>query len=275
MLTRHPLTRAEVAAPVSEWLPGCVFLRCPKTGLEWLHPAGEEVFPDFAGWAEEMHRAGEAGTFASMTPPFERAALAWTRQYVPPGAEIVELFAETGRFAWQLRRGGYRPLLADPLGSHVSMLNRHGFEARQARTPEELPAGWINPAAVFILESLVRLQDPLRLLDAVRNRFPNALLYVTVPSPRRPLKLPDNHFRSGYPPDFKTRWTLPALRLAVAQAGYDVRARTITPGLITAVPPARWKRRLFNVAVNALLWVNRELEFSYAAWGRPRSRPCN
>lgn len=271
MITRHPITREETAVTATDWFSGCSYLRCPRTGFEWLDPAPPSVFPDFSVYADRLLREDNPVALRDHSPPFERAADAWVRTHVPTGATVVELFAETGRFAWHLRRNGYRVQLADPVTNHVATLQRHGFCAVQFADVGSIPGSWSDPAAVVVLESLIRLPDPRGFLESIRSRWPRALIYVTVPSPRRPLKLADVDHRGGFPPDFLTRWTRPALHEALTLAGYDVNSATLTPASHRFVEPGRWKRRLFNVAFDLMLRANREFEFSYAAWGVPRA----
>lgn len=271
MITRHPLTREEITAVATDWFPGCVYFRCPRTGLEWLDPAPPSVFPDFSVYADRLQREGNPVVFRDHSPPFERAAHAWVRAHIPAGATVVELFAETGRFAWHIRRDGYRVQLADPVANHITTLQRHGFVAVQAAEVGSLPVSWGEPTAVIVLESLIRVSAPRDFLASIQKRWPRARLYLTVPSPRRPLKLDDVNHRGGFPPDFLTRWTRPALHEALTLAGYQADTALVTPASHRYVEPGRWKRRLFNLAFDLMLRANREFEFSYAAWGVPRA----
>jgi hypothetical protein len=270
MILRHPLTRHEIAVEASDWFAGCAYFRCPRTGFEWLHPAPASVFPDFSHYADRLHRENHPVSFRDHTPPFERAALAWVKKELRPGATIAEFFAETGRVAWHLQRDGYKIQLADPVANHVMMLRRHGFDAVQSADANSLPASWGEPDAVLILESLIRLSDPRGFLESLRRRWPRARLFVTVPSPRRPLKLEGVNHRGGFPPDFLTRWTLPALHEALTLSGCQTRSWIVTPASHRLVEPGRWKRRVFNAAFDLMLRANGEFEFSFAAAATPQ-----
>lgn len=273
MILTHPISGRETHAEAAEWLPGCAYFRCPKTGLEWLDPVPENapVFPDFSVYADGLLAGAAPGIIGALLEPNERAALAWTHANVARGARIVELFAETGRFAWQLRSEGYDVRLADPLASHVAVLRKHGFTAQQSASPEDLPASWADADAVIILESIVRSPRPAALMAALRARFPRAQVFLTAPSMRRPLKLPGVDRRTGYPPDFLTRWTVAALRELLAAHGYAARGRAVTPRLLASAGRRGWRGKIYLALMVLLMRMSREYEFSVSAWGRPRS----
>jgi hypothetical protein len=276
MILIHPVRQCEVHAEAAEWLPGCAYFRCTETGLEWLYPQplGVPVFPDFSAYGDQLLASASPEIVRRSSPPNEHAAFAWARKHLKPRSVVLELFAESGRFAWWMRETGYRVHVADPLATHTSVLRKYGFPSAQALLPEELPAEWPLPDVVFILESIVRLPKPRAYLEALRGRFPAAKVYLTAPSMRRPLKLQSVTCRGGYPPDFMTRWTMPALRSLLQHAGYEAEGRTITPMLLrsVALQPYRWKRHIFNCLLNASLWLNGEREFSVSAWGQPHAR---
>lgn len=272
MILHHPITGRETHAEVAEWLPDCAYFRCPRTGLEYLDPLPDcgPVFPDFSAYADELLAAATPDIMKLDSPPNEQAALQWVQTHLRPGTKIVELFAEVGRFAWRLRSIGYEVHLADPLGSHVTVLRKHGFAALQTANPGELPTDWSDAEAVIILESIVRVPQPGMFMAAVRARFPRADVYLTAPSLRRPLKLPGVDRRAGYPPDFLTRWTVPALRELLITNGYVVRGRNVTPRLLESLNHRRWRGRIDSVLIILLMLASGEYEFSVSAWGRPR-----
>jgi hypothetical protein len=182
---------------------------------------------------------------------------------------VVELFAESGRFAWRVREAGFAVCLADPLAAQVTVLRRHGFAAVCATQPTELPADWADAEAVVVLESIVRVPRPGAFLAGVRMRFPHAQVFLTAPSLRRSLKLPEVDRGVGYPPDFLTRWTVPALRELLTASGYAAQGRSITPGVLARSRGWRWRRRFFWAFQVCLMRAAGEYEYSVCAWGRP------
>jgi hypothetical protein len=272
MILLHPITRREIHAEACEWVSGGAYFRCPSTGFEWFYPqpSNVPVFPDFSEVAEAILQNPDAETILNAMPVNEIAALAWVEKNVRRGARIVELFAETGRFAWLLKDRGFEVYLADPLASHVSALSKKGFRAVQALSPSELPGDYVEPEAVIILESLVRLPDPLRYVESVRRRFPKASIYLTVPTMRRPLMILRSSSGVGYPPDFLTRWTKAALHLLLEEAGYKAHSKIIRPRFASEFSYKSWKNFLFWKLSSLFMWANGELEFSLAAWGSPR-----
>ncbi len=272
MILQSPITLREVDARPTEWLPGCAYFECPESGVQFVNPvpAVSPVFPDFAAYGDELltQLRTDRTPLAADTPPVERHALAWARRHLPPGAPVIELFSECGRFAWQLRDAGFEVRTADPLASHVAVLRRHGFPSEHSLCPDGTDGP--PPAAIFILESIVRLPQPRRFVEDLRRRFANAHLYVSAPSQRRSLKLPGVRQRAGYPPDFVTRWTAAALRSLLVHSGYEAEGATVTPMLTRLTPRGRFKRRLFVLAWTTLLRLGGEYEHSVVAWGRPR-----
>jgi hypothetical protein len=242
------------------------------SGVEFLdpQPANVPVFPDFSAYGDELFAKSRSAVLETIQPN-ERFALAWAKRHLSAGAPVVELFAESGRFAWLLRDAGFRVHVADPLASHAAMLGRHGLPSVQALCPDSTTA-WPEPAAVFVLESIVRLPRPRAFVEQVRTRFPGAKIFLTAPSPHRPLKLPLINNRGGYPPDFMTRWSAPALGALLKHAGYEtVVEAAITPMLTRLTSRTRPKRLLFNFGWSTLLRLAGEYEFSVSAWSAPRT----
>lgn len=272
VILKHPITGREIHARAVEWLLGAAYFHSARSGVQWLDPlpSGGPVFPDFSAYADELLGSATPGQIAALLPPNECAALEWVRESLSANAKIVELFAETGRFARQLQSSGYTIYLADPLAAHVAVLRKHAFTAVCATNPAELPADWSDAEAVIILESIVRVPRPGEFMAAVRAHFPRAKIYLTAPSLRRPLKMPGVDHRTGYPPDFLTRWTAPALRELLDASGYESRARRITPRMLRSAANRGWRGRMFVVAMILLMAVSGEYEFSVSAWGRPR-----
>jgi len=269
MILKHPISGHEVHAVAAEWLPGCAYFRCRQTGLQWLDPIppGAPVFPDFSRYADGQLDAASPETIVLSMPPNEIVGREWVQKELQPAAKIVEFFAETGRFACWLRFSGYRVYLADPLDAHVAVLRKHGFPAEQTADPADIPREYCDADAVIVFESLVRLKDPGKFIRAIRDNFPKAKIFLTAPSMRRSLKVHGVDRRCGYPPDFLTRWTVPALRALLQANGYNARAKAITPQLF-----ARWNeqtlaRKLYLLLMVPLMFLSKEYEFSVSASG--------
>jgi hypothetical protein len=268
--TPCPACRSTANKPVAEQLESGAFNLCTECGLQYVDPqvADRPVFRDFAeaGQALFSRLQGE-GAVAKVLTPNERAALGWAGHTLAPGAPVLELCCESGRFLLGLKSMGLEPIGMDPLAGHVEMLRRWGFTVKQGWV-ESYPGDWPSPAAVVLLESLVRFPEPIRLLEGIRRRFPRVPIYVSVPSPRRSLKVPEFDRRLDYPPDHLTRWTPRALLGALKHAGYSGHCRTCHVRI-------RWregslKKRLLKIAFAATLRLTGESEYSICAAGWPR-----
>lgn len=257
------------AAPsgVAEALDGgAAYLRCGGCGVEWVDPVpeGTPVFVDFTDAGRVMFgelRAGEP--LAGMLTANEALTLAALRRGARPGAAVLELCCESGRFLAALRGAGFRPLGADPLPRPIEMLRGEGFEVARGG-PADVPAEW-SPDAVVLVESLVRFPDPVALLAEVRARFPRAVVHLAVSSPRQSLKLPENDRRHNYPPHHLVRWTARGLAAALERAGYSARARTTRAWI-------NWpnRRGMFGNTLALVLRATGQAEHSFLATGTPR-----
>jgi len=258
---------------VAETLEDSSIRQCAVCGLQYVAPvpADVPVFADFAedGLALLSNLANGAANGASIDfaiTPNERAVLRWLQRHVPRSAPVLELCCESGRFLAALRSRGFSPFGMDPLPSHAAMLRTMGFSVRLGHV-EDCPAEWPEPAAVIILESLVRFPDPVSLLQAVHKRFPRALLCLSVPSPRRSLKVPEFDRRLDYPPHHLTRWTPKALTTAMKNAGYRGACRLAHVDLKWRREP--WERKILKILFGAFLRIAGESEYSIVAIGRP------
>lgn len=271
MILPCPICRQERHAPVTEWLRGSAYHRCASCGVEFIEPrpGTAPVFPDYSAHAARvLEQANDRWTMLNAEQPSEYYARQWARTHLPAGAVTLELYAETGRLAWWLRRAGFQVQAADPVATHAAVLRDYGFTVAQGQL-DDIPVEWPAPAAIFVLESIVRVLDPRGLIEGVRDRWPTAAVFITAPSALRSLKLPGSESRGYLPPDFVTRWDSNALQRLLATCGYRAHARPITPGLVSRLPLSRPKRRLINLARAMLLRANGEYVFSECAWGLP------
>ena len=265
-----PLCPSSAGPALAEELDEGAFYRCPSCRLEYVDPvpSGAPLFQDFSASGESLLQSVDEGMpLAPALTPNERAVLRRLERDLPAQSAVLELCCESGRFLAMLRHRRFRALGMDPLPGPVRMLRRRGFDV-EAGLVEEVPAAWPTPAAVVLLESLVRFPKPLELLQAVRRRFPNAVLYLTAPSPRRSLKLPQFDRRLDYPPDHLTRWSPLALRRLLEQAGY--RAKVTRIFVTLHVWRGRFRNRVLKMIFWTLLRLWGELDYSIMAVGRTR-----
>ncbi|MFH1221342.1 MAG: methyltransferase domain-containing protein [Candidatus Eisenbacteria bacterium] len=256
--------------PVAEELESGAFILCTECGLQYVGPtvADQPVFQDFTEAGQALFSSLETeGAVAKVLTPNERAALEWIGHALAPGASVLELCCESGRFLLGLKSRGLEPIGMDPLAGHVEMLRRRGFAVKQGWV-ESYPGDWPRPAAVVLLESLVRFPEPIGLLEGIRRRFPRAPIYLSVPSPRRSLKVPEFDRRLDYPPNHLTRWTPRALLGALEHAGYRGKCRTCHIRI-------KWRegslrKRLLKAAFAASLRLAGESEYSICATGWPQ-----
>jgi hypothetical protein len=243
------------------------YLECEACGLQFLRPtpAGTPVFQDFAGYARALQAEVAAGSPVEETlTPGEKVMLSWLERDVPQGKAVLEVCCESGRFLLALRERAYRPYGTDPLESHVEAVRDGGLPAWLG-VVEDVPEDWPQPAAVVLLESLVRFPDPAQVVGRIRERFPEAALYLSAPSARRSLKLPEFDRRLAYPPHHLTRWSKRSLERLLEGAGYRARCTTLKVSL-------NWptRRGMFGNTLALVLRLTGEGEYAFLAVGRPR-----
>jgi hypothetical protein len=168
-----------------------------------------------------------------------------------------------------LEASGFRPFGMDPLPAHADSLKELGFEVARGSV-ESYPENWPEPRAVIMLESLVRFPAPKDLLTDIKRRFPAALLCLSVPSPRRSLKVPEFDRRLDYPPDHLTRWTRPALEHLLERAGYE--GDTWICHVNMNWGQGSMKKRLLRFSCAAVLRVLGEFDYSICATGLPKPK---
>jgi hypothetical protein len=269
MLRSCPACGSTSYRPVAEHLGAEVFRLCPDCGLQHIGniATAVPVFQDFSaavpatsGWA-----AGNGGGLPLTSN--ESAILRWLERTVPPHSPVLEVCCESGRFLAGLKSRDFDPLGMDPLPAHVEALRRTGLKVAPG-SAEAYPSDWPEPSAVVMLESLVRFPDPAGLINAIRRRFPGAPLGLSVPTPRRSLRVPEFDRRLDYPPHHLTRWTRPALKHLLGRAGY--RGRCWVCHVRMNWNQGSMKKRLLRIAYAAGLRLLGEFDYSICAIGLPK-----
>jgi hypothetical protein len=243
------------------------FWLCDTCGLQFIDPipSGVPVFVDFADAGRELFAQLDGGAvLAALLTPSETFAFRWIAKNLDLGEPVLEICCEVGRFMEAARKIGRRAYGVDPEIGHIELLQRRNFGVAQGLI-EAVSGAWPIAKAVVILESLVRFPDPVGLLRSVRERFPDAPLIVTVPSPKRSLKAPGFDRRSDYPPHHLTRWSRKSLKIALENAGYSACITTTFINANSLEVPG-----LVRTGVRIAYRLIGEAEYSYAGVGVPR-----
>lgn len=225
--------------PVEEW-HGFQIVRCRECRLTFtLNPSyrperyrdayegeGDLPVPEehayvYAAPGERLHLE----TMAFVVPPprltpAERAALAWIERNAPGGATVIDCGCGSGRFLRALKRRGFRGVGVEISPEVVDALNRSGLTAIPGKAPD---FEWNGepPFAITFFEVLEHIPEPVDVLRALRDRFPNAWILASVPSPYRSgVLFNGERGLSDYPPNHFLRWTPEALKHAFRRAGY-------------------------------------------------------
>lgn len=251
---------------VAELFEDGAFAECGKCGLQFLDPVPSRfpVFQDFTDYGRDlMTRLSDGAVIDDELVAGERVVLDLVRRGVTSGAAVLELCCESGRFLAALRSHGYAAYGVDPVQRSIDMLRANGFLVATGLV-DAVSADWPEPRAVVMLESLVRFPEPVALFREIRRRFPRAVVYATVRSPRHSLKLSENDRRHAYPPHHLVRWSSRSLTAAFRSAGYAARIRSLKVGINWPVGRGR-----FGNAVALGLRLVGEGEFALLAKATP------
>jgi SAM-dependent methyltransferase len=154
--------------------------------------------------------------------PLERKAWRWICSRMEKDAPVLDLGCGCGRFLMALRQSGYAAYGLDVAKPPVEMLQRCGFAVAQG-TIENYPSRWPMPRVVSCFEVLEHVPAPVDFLKAIRERFPEAWLVLSVPLPveERCTRVPGFKREADYPPNHLTRWTRKSLAKAFQKSGYE------------------------------------------------------
>ena len=150
----------------------------------------------------------------------QRLALHWLKRHIPAPAPVLELGFGWGWFLAALEQQGYIAMGLEVAKGPVDLLNSKGFNVTYASI-ESLPSEWLPPRAIALFEVLEHLPDPVGFLRSIHERFPNAPIVLSTPSPKRWTLCMGYREEHDYPPNHLTRWTERALRKALQEAGYS------------------------------------------------------
>jgi hypothetical protein len=128
----------------------------------------------------------------------------------------------------------------------VQVLREQGLSAVRGFAPD-FPWERESPFAISFFEVLEHLPQPHDVIAPLRERFPDAVIVATVPSPRRAALRAGTRSPSDYPPNHFLRWTPLALERFFRRVGYarvDVSAppplgSDVLPGFAQVVARAR------------------------------------
>lgn len=217
---------------------------CPECGLEFSDPmtavfeygrayehAGDErpVEQIYRNWLLESEARYVRARHLECLAPEQRAALRWLRRNLATGTPVLDLGCGIGEFLIALRAQGYTPLGLDVAREPIDPLRRMGFCAGVGSI-DEFPREWPSPQAITLFHVLEHVPDPVGLLEKIRRRFPDALLVLAVPSPRRFSLRNGKREELDYPPHHLTRWTANSLCRGLRNAGYqDTEVKLLPP----------------------------------------------
>lgn len=178
------------------------------------------------GFASHVAEGDRLAKLPDVTPflnPVERAALRWVCAQFQRGALIVDLGCGPGRFLMALTQRGFMAYGLDVAKPPIEMLRRHGFSVSQGSI-DVYPTSRRDPEAIVCFEVLEHVPSPVRFLQAMRERFPNAWVVLSVPVPlsKRCRLIGGFKLEADYPPNHLTRWTGKCLKKAFEKSGYEV-----------------------------------------------------
>jgi SAM-dependent methyltransferase len=170
--------------------------------------------------------------------PAERRALAWIERHAPSDATIVDCGCGTGRFLRALKRKDVAARGFELSSDVVAQLRSAGLDVAQGAAPD-FPWAGEAPFAVTFFEVLEHLPQPALFLAPLRERFPDAHILASVPSPTRVAVIKGNRQPVDYPPNHFLRWTPAALERFFAGLGYrNVRVELPPPPGSEVLPGA-------------------------------------
>jgi SAM-dependent methyltransferase len=133
-------------------------------------------------------------------------------------ATILDVGCGPGWFLIRAKQLGFEVNGVEIGSEPVRALREKGYDV-VCGSVESAPQEW-SPQVVTVFEVLEHLPDPVKFLQQIKRRFPQAQLIVTVPSPRRWTKAGKHRDLADFPPNHLTRWNPYSLMRALSLAGY-------------------------------------------------------
>lgn len=164
-------------------------------------------------------------TYAFILPPprltpAEKIALGWFQTNAPKRSLVIDCGCGTGRYMRSLERAGFRAVGIEVSEALTTLLSQNGFEVVHGTAPE-FPWTGPDPFAITLFEVLEHIPLPGPWLRRLKDRFPNAKILASVPSPfRARLLLSNERGPADFPPHHYLRWTPEALKSLFVRLGY-------------------------------------------------------
>lgn len=156
---------------------------------------------------------------APQLTPAEQRAAAWIERHASTGT-IVDCGCGAGRFLRALKRKGIRARGFELSPRLVAQLRSASLDVAEGAAPD-FPWAGEPPAAITFFEVLEHLPEPAAFLAPLRERFPDAHVLASVPSPMRVAVLKGDRRPVDYPPNHFLRWTPAALEELFLGLGYE------------------------------------------------------
>ena len=182
--------------------------------LAYVEPGSHFVVPSLQ-WLEEAGVGLSEARWMLFSAQIE--ALEWLKSNIPT-ASVVDVGCGSGWFLGRARQLGFRAAGVEIGSAPAILLQEKGFDV-VCGTVLSIPEDW-RPDAVTLFEVLEHLPNPAIFLSGIRRRFPESILILSVPSPKRWTKGGSHRDLADYPPNHLTRWNDQCLYRALIDAGY-------------------------------------------------------
>jgi hypothetical protein len=197
-------------------------LRLPRTPIDLFDDAyqgreSQSGFGDFAHRVRQRDALVHQPELWFWTPAF-RTTLEWLHSRLPAGATVFDIGCGLGFFLHALRKEGFHAAGLDVAKTAVDLNTNDGFAVWHGPI-ESLPEGWVEPAAITAFFMLHHVEEPVQMLQTIRQRWPSSPIAIAQYGPS------NRNSSSSMAPRNLTRWNSRALSEVLTRAGYisDVR----------------------------------------------------
>ena len=211
-----------------------VMLRCNKCYLEFaesmrydpgyyenIHYAEDENLKDILALSRRdfLNRASKLIHSINWQP--QNIIFKWIGNNIKQGSTILDIGCGVGWFIAALESVHFRAIGIEVSTNVVNMLKNKGFELYLGPI-EQIDKNIPAPDLITLLAVIEHVKSPIDLLKDIRNRFPNAKLMVSIPSPKRwDLNVIGERTYCEYPPNHLTpSWSENTLKIALEKAGF-------------------------------------------------------